>query len=320
MSSIGDIVLTTPVVRCLKKQVEGAEIHFVTKKKFESLVSFNPYIEKVHTFSDNLNDLIQRLKMERIDYIIDLHQNFRSNRIKHGLGAPAFSYKKLNVEKFLLVNFKINRMPNKHIVDRYMETLSTFGVENDEAGLDFFIPEGEEFNLPELPAGYQKGYVAFVIAGNWATKKLPVEKVAAICNGISFPVVLLGGNMEKEAEEKILALTGENVISMVGKISLNQSAGLLRDARLVLANDTGLMHIASAFHKKILSIWGNTVPDFGMTPYKAHPASEMLEVTGLKCRPCSKIGYEKCPQKHFRCMEEQNVGHAVRWIKENFNR
>lgn len=319
LSSIGDIVLTTPVVRCLKKQVAGAEVHFVTKKKYKPLVSSNPYIEKVHALSGNFPELTGQLKQEQFDYIIDLHQNFRSNRIKNRLGVPAFSFKKLNFEKFLLVNFKINRLPEKHIVDRYLETLSVFDVKNDDAGLDFFIPENETFNLSELPETHRNGYVAFVVAGTWETKKLPVGKVAEICNGMPFPVILLGGRLESEEGEKIAALTGDNVLNLTGKISLNESASLVRDARVVLTNDTGLMHIAAAYKKKILSFWGNTVPQFGMYPYQAHPASAMLEVAGLKCRPCSKLGYHSCPKKHFRCMEEQNVKKAVDWVTKNFD-
>jgi ADP-heptose:LPS heptosyltransferase len=319
LSSIGDIVLTSPVARCLKKQVEGAELHFVTKKEYQSLVSSNPYIEKVHTLSGTLQELIDQLKQEQFDYVIDLHQNFRSNRIKSSLGIPAFSFKKLNIEKFLLVNFKINRLPEKHIVDRYLETLSVFDVINDGAGLDFFIPENEVFNFTELPEKYQNGYVAFVIAGTWETKKLPVKKAIEICNGIKHPVILLGGENEQEEAQQILSASKGNVFNFAGKLNLYQSASLVRDARLVLANDTGLMHIAAAFKKKILSFWGNTVPQFGMYPYQVHPASEMLEVADLKCRPCSKLGYHSCPKKHFRCMNEQDVEKAVKWINTNFD-
>jgi len=318
-SSIGDIVLTSPVIRCLKNQTEGAEIHFVTKNRFACLVNENPYIDKVHLLTGNLNELIVRLKKENFDYIIDLHHNLRSSRIKSRLKSPAFTFNKLNIEKYLLVNFKINRLPDKHIVDRYLETLSVFDVTNDGAGLDFFIPENETFNLSELPETHQNGYLAFVIAGTWETKKLPAGKVAEICNRIPFPVILLGGQLESEEGEKIAAFTGDNVLNLAGKISLNKSAGLVRDARVVLTNDTGLMHIAAAFKKKILSFWGNTVPQFGMYPYNAHPASAMLEVAGLKCRPCSKLGYHSCPKKHFRCMEAQNVEKAVDWIKKNFD-
>ncbi len=318
LSSIGDIVLTSPVVRCLNQQVIDSQIHFVTKEKYASIVSANPFIHKVHVLKDNLNGLIEELLEEQFDYIIDLHHNIRSSRIKNRLKIPAFTFKKLNIEKYLLVNFKINRMPRKHIVDRYLETLSVFDVTNDQKGLDFFIPEVQNFPLAGLPDGFRKGYVAFVISGTWATKKLPVKKAVEICNRSDYPVILLGGKTEQADADAILSTTKGNVLSFAGKINLFQSASLVRDANIVLSNDTGLMHIAAAFKKKVLSFWGNTVPDFGMVPYQAHPASEMMEVAGLRCRPCSKLGFRKCPKKHFRCMEDQDVERAVQWINQHY--
>lgn len=317
-SSIGDIVLTSPVIRCLKNQVNDAEVHFVTKNRFSCLVNQNPYIDKVHLLTGNINELIVRLKKENFDYIIDLHHNLRSSRIKSRLKCPAFTFNKLNIEKYLLVNFKINRLPETHIVDRYLEILSVFDVVNDGGGLDFFIPDQECFNLNELPPKFRTGFIASVIAGTWATKKLPEHKVAEICNSIDFPVILLGGEAEMEAGDWILRQSKGNVLNLAGKTGFYQSASLVRDANLVLTNDTGLMHVAAAFKKKILSFWGCTVPAFGMTPYQAHPASEIMEVTGISCRPCSKIGFRKCPKKHFKCMEDQNVEQAVHWVNQHF--
>lgn len=318
LSSIGDIVLTTPVFRCLKQQVDNAEVHFVTKQKHASLLSANPYIDKIHLFNENIGGLITELEEERFDFIIDLHQNFRSNRIKNRLKVPAFSFEKLNFQKFLLIHFKINRLPEKHIVDRYLETLSSFGVENDNRGLDYFIPKDEGFKKADLPEIFQNGFVAFVIAGTYFTKKLPVEKVTEICNLLDYPVILLGGKTEFDEGEKILSQSKGNVLNYAGKVSLNQSASLVRDANVVLTNDTGLMHIGSAFKKKILSFWGNTVPEFGMVPYQSNPASKIMEVKNLKCRPCSKLGHHKCPKKHFKCMHELNVNEIVAWVNKNF--
>lgn len=317
-SSIGDIVLTTPVLRCLKQQVNNAEVHFVTKQKYGQVIGANPYIDKIHFFNENLQDLIAELQEEQFDFIIDLHQNFRSNRIKSRLNIPAFSYDKLNFKKFLLVQFKINRLPEKHVVDRYLETLNAFGVKSDNGGLDYFIPDNGEFKMTDLPEMFRNGFVAFVIAGTYFTKKLPGEKVSEICNLIDYPVILLGGKTEFDEGEKILSQSKGNVLNFAGKINLNQSASLVREARVVLTNDTGLMHIAAAFKKKILSFWGNTVPEFGMVPYQAEPASEILEIKKLKCRPCSKLGKHKCPQKHFKCMRDLDVHAAVNWINRNF--
>lgn len=318
LSSIGDIVLTSPVIRCLKEQLPNAVIHFVTKLQYCFIVESNPYVDKVHTLDENLGELIGNLRNENFDYIIDLHNNYRSARIKKGLKVQAFSVNKLNLKKLMLVWLKINKMPEKHMVDRNMDTVKQLGVRNDGKGLDFFIPENDEFKISELPAPFKNGYIAFVIGGTWATKKLPVEKITEICVNTQLPVILLGGKSEYEEGEKILSQSKGNVLNFAGKINLYQSASLVRNSNLVLTNDTGLMHIAAAFKKKILTFWGNTIPDFGMVPYQSHQASLNLEVEGLKCRPCSKIGHKKCPKKHFRCMNEMQVKKAVHWIESNF--
>ncbi|GAB1451104.1 glycosyltransferase family 9 protein [Draconibacterium sp.] len=318
LSSIGDIVLTSPVVRCLKNQIKNSEIHFVTKKQYVNILNSNPYIDKVHVFDENIGDVINQLAPEKFDYIIDLHHNFRSGRIKRNLKAKAFSVNKLNFQKMLLINFKINRLPKKHIVDRYLETTAPLNIVNDGKGLDYFIPEKDQFKITDLPGPFQKGFVAFVIAGTYTTKKLPVDKISEICQKTDYPVILLGGKREFDEGEKVLSQSKGNVLNFAGKINLNKSASLVHDAKVVLTNDTGLMHIAAAFKKKILSFWGNTVAYFGMTPYQPDLASKRMEVDNLKCRPCSKLGYQKCPKKHFKCMNEINVDEAVKWIEENW--
>lgn len=318
LSSIGDVVLTTPVVRGLKQQVEGAEVHFVTKEKHASLLYGNPNIDKVHILQEKISPLLDKLQQEKFDYVIDLHRNIRSGQIKRRLKVPSFTFDKLNIKKWMLVNFKINQMPDSHVVDRYMDVLSVFDVQNDSLGLDFYIPEEEEYPANQLPGGYSGGFVAIVIGGTYFTKRLPARKVAEICTKISYPVVLLGGNWEFETGEEIVKMVSGNVVNFCGKLSIHQSASLIRQARVVLTNDTGLMHIAAAFKKKVLSFWGNTVAAFGMVPYLPHPSSLILQVDNLKCRPCSKLGYNKCPRKHFRCMNDLNTDIAADWVKANF--
>lgn len=320
LSSIGDIVLTSPVVRCLKNQLENVEIHFVTKQKYACILQSNPNIKKVHVFDDNFPELFHELNSEKFDYIIDLHRNFRSGRIKRRVKGKSFSVNKLNWQKMLLIRFKINRLPKTHIVDRYMETVSALGVKNDRKGLDYFIPENEQFKNCDLPPTFQNGYIAFVIAGTYPTKKLPVEKISEICQNVNYPVILLGGKEEFDEGEKVLSQSKGNVLNYAGKMSLNFSASLVQNANIVLTNDTGLMHIAAAFKKKILSFWGNTMPAFGMVPYETGPQSRQMEIEGLKCRPCSKLGHQKCPKKHFKCMNEISVDKVLRWIEENWVR
>lgn len=319
-SSIGDIVLTTPVIRCLKQQVEGAEIHFLTKSDFSSIIKSNPYIDKVLTLKENFSETISEIKEERYDYIIDLHNNLRTKRIKSRIGILSFKFNKLNVEKWLLVNFKINKLPNVHIVDRYLETVKMFGVNNDNKGLDYFIPPADDIDLKTLPECFQSGYLGFVIGAKHFTKKMPAKKISEIINNIYFPVVLLGGKEDiAESEQIIINCKTKNVFNSCGKFNINQSASIVKQAKVIITNDTGLMHIAAAFQKPIISLWGNTVPEFGMYPYVKNDLSEIVEVKDLKCRPCTKIGFKQCPKKHFRCMNEISNELIVRLIAKHWD-
>ncbi len=305
-SSIGDIVLTTPVVRCIKKQHPEAEVHYATKKAFHSIVQHNPYVTKIHLLGDSLTEFVKELKQERFDYVIDLHHNFRTLLIKLQLGVKSHSFNKLNFEKWLMVNFKINRLPQKHIVDRYLETCKPLSVTNDGEGLDYFIGADDVVDLNILPQNFRQGYIAWVIGAKQNTKKFPIEKIVKAIDGIYWPVVLLGGKEDAAAGDSIVAQIKSStpVFNAAGKFSLNQSASLVQQAKLVVTNDTGLMHIAAAFKRPIISIWGNTIPQFGMYPYMGNKpvANVIMQVPDLSCRPCSKLGYEACPKGHFKCM------------------
>ena len=308
-SSIGDIVLTTPVMRCLKIQVPGSEVHYVTKRQYATILENNPYVDKSFFLTDRLSDLIGLLKKENYDLVVDLHRNLRTRLLKWRLGVPARSFNKLNVQKWLMVNLKINRLPAVHIVDRYLETVAPWSVKNDGLGLDYFIPKNDEVLVSSLPEKFQHGYVAFAIGGQHETKKLPVSRLIELCKQLDRPVILLGGPEDRQAGEQVrTALTAERsveeefIFNACGLFNLNQSASILRQSQLVISHDTGLMHIAAALKKEIISIWGNTIPAFGMYPYGT--TYQAWENKNLRCRPCSKIGFEKCPKGHFKCMNE----------------
>ena len=319
-SSIGDIVLTTPVPRTLKAQLD-AEIHYATKKAYRVVLEGNPYIDKLHLLEDDLNTLIADLKAEKFDYVIDLHHSLRTLLIKRRLGVKAYSFNKLNVEKWLMTNFKIDKLPNVHIVDRYMETVAPLGVKMDNLGLDYFIPEKDEVELEWLPETHRQEYVAFAIGAQYNTKKLPLERIMELCDRINKPIVLLGDKNDEETGDKVVKFFERTAASepyeytlhkdlnkkaiiynACGKFNLNQSASLVRQASYVFTHDTGLMHIAAAFKKQIFCIWGNTIPMFGMYPYRTK--FTIFENNKVSCRPCSKIGYKRCPKGHFRCMND----------------
>jgi ADP-heptose:LPS heptosyltransferase len=308
-SSIGDIVLTSPVLRCLKQQVPGAAVHVATKRSFVDLVAHSPYVDHVHAMDDDLGDLTERLKVVGFDQVIDLHHNLRTSRIKRALSVPFHSFPKRNIEKWVLVNFKRDRMPKEHIVDRYMSTVEHLGVKNDGQGLDLFIPTDREVDLGTLPEAYRSGYTVLAIGAAHATKRLPERKLVELAQLVQGPLVVVGGEEDKIVARTIATEVGGRVYDATGKYDILGSASLIRQAQKVIAHDSGAMHIAAAFRRPVMSIWGNTVPAFGMGPYiPTAPENAMIaEVKGLSCRPCSKIGHDGCPKGHFRCMEDQDL-------------
>jgi ADP-heptose:LPS heptosyltransferase len=312
-SSIGDIVLTTPVIRCLKQQIATADVHYLTKSVYAPILAANPYIDKLHILENDLEPLLVALQEEDFDYVIDLHHNLRTLRVKRHLSKQAFSFDKLNIEKWLYTTFKWNRLPARHIVDRYLETVAGFGVRNDGAGLDYFIPPSGLVHEKDIPTSHQAGYIGLVIGAALATKKLPLHKLKEFCTLLQHPIILLGGPEDAATGATLSAIDPIKIYNSCGRFSLNESADLVRRAKLIVSHDTGLMHIAAAFKKPVISVWGNTVPEFGMSPYfGATPvAGEFMEVHGLSCRPCSKIGYKKCPRGHFKCMEGQSMRRIV---------
>lgn len=366
-SSIGDIVLTVPVIRYAKEQL-NYEVHFLTKKSFESILIFNPHLDKIYTINKKVSEVLPQLKLEKYDAIIDLHKNLRTLQVRWALRVPYYSFNKLNWEKWLMVNFKINRLPKIHIVERYLTPLSSKGelyfargesdalIENDSTGLlnpaidlthlEKKIPDLTKFlslnekeepdnttaslsleiepskikkqNSPRAksnsPLG-DRGFLCFAIGGAHATKRLPVSKIISICTKIKSPIILLGGKEDATiGKEIVLNISEDRVINLCGETTLQESMQLIKNARKVITHDTGMMHIAAAFKKEIISIWGNTIPEFGMTPFYADgiDRNTIVQVENLSCRPCSKIGFEKCPKGHFRCMQEIDEDKIVR--------
>ncbi len=307
-SSIGDIVLTTPVIRVIREQW-GAEVHFLTKSAFANIVEANPNIQKVFSFRKKLSEITPLLKKEKYDLVVDLHRNIRSFLIKLGLKRPAVTFDKLNKQKWWLTKFKINHLPDVHIVDRYLAPIKPWGLTNDHKGLDFFIPKGKDFSLKKMKdyfpdfSASESNLLAIVVGAAHNTKRIPEKKLIAVAQQWPGVVALLGGPNEKEDGERILAKAHrKGMVNFCGQTTLFESASIISFAQKVLTPDTGMMHIAAALGVPTVSVWGNTVPEFGMTPYPASAKHKIIEIKQLSCRPCSKIGHRECPKGHFRCM------------------
>jgi ADP-heptose:LPS heptosyltransferase len=300
----------------LKEQLKDVELHYLTKTSFTSLVESNPRIDKVFSIDKSIDEVASELKSENYDWVIDLHNNIRTRSLKGKLRKPFKTVRKLNWKKWLLVKLKMNRMPKLHIVDRYFETVRHLGIQNDNKECEFYISTENEVNVE---AEFRvKQFITVAVGAQFATKRLPTSKLIEILSSVQVPIVLIGGKMDEDVATEICASKEiDSVINTCGKYNLQQSASIVKQSAHLLSHDTGMMHIASCFNVPMTTVWGNTVPDLGMYAYLPSGKSKATvhEVQDLSCRPCSKIGFQKCPKGHFKCMQGQNVSEIVGSLK-----
>lgn len=310
-ASIGEVVLASPVVRCLKEQLDHAEIHFCTRPAYNCLIEHNPYITKCHFGSENPLTLIRQLRAERFDLIVDLQNNLLTALLKAALAVRSYSVETYLFRHLVYLKSKINTLPPGHIVDRYFSAIEPLGIEDDEMGADYFVPYKDQVEADWLPVTHQADYVAYAIGGRNFTSRLPVSKMIELCGQLDFPVVLLGNKADRAAGEAVVkALGNKLVFNGCGLFNLNQSASIMESSRAVFAHDNGLMQIAAAFGKRVYSIWGGNSPNFAWYPYGT--SYVRIEKLGLPCRPCTVSGKGKCPHKHFSCMNEISFDFAIR--------
>lgn len=307
-SSIGDIVLTTPVLRSLKQQIPSSEIHFLTKKQFASILEGNNNVAKIISIKDSINEVLKLLKAEKYDHVVDLHNNIRTLSLKKKLRTPSTTFSKLNWKKWLLVQFKRNRLPAVHVVDRYFESVRLLGVKNDNGLGEFNISTGQTVDVHKEFGVLPKEFVCIAIGAKFKTKQMPKDLLISIIKAVNKPIVLVGDREDYRIANEIVLGESQKIFNACGKYDLKGSASIVRQCSKLLTNDTGMMHIAACFNIPIVSVWGNTVPELGMYPYYPNKAEmySIHEVKGLNCRPCSKIGYQKCPKGHFHCMKQQD--------------
>lgn len=307
-SSIGDIILTTPVLRVLKNRLED-EVHFLTKPSFRFLLEHNPHVDRIWEYSKNV---IEELKKEKFDLIIDLHHNIRSKKATSGLHVPTYSVDKENYRKWLMVNFK-SPYELPHIVDRYLSTYPP--LVNDGYGLDYFPSP-----TVKHPTSSKTPEVIFGIGGQHYTKRMPASMWSNLAQQIQAEIAVVGG--PEDAQEAAL-ITGNHVESFAGTIGLDQTALLISSSKLVITHDTAVMHMAAAYQKPTFSIWGNTVPEFGMAAHFSKDASARTlsrqYVVGPACQPCSKIGFDVCPIGNFNCMKKQPISTIAKDVNDTLS-
>ena len=307
-SSIGDIVLTTPVLRCINSQL-NVSIDFLTKDKYKSLLATNTDIENLILLSNDISQTIKTLRANRYDTIIDLHNNLRSFRIRKALNTQYYVLSKYSLKRFILLYFGVDLLKN-HIVDRYFETVKSIGVYNDNKGINYTLnpTTNIDFNT-------KQDYIAWIIGGSYETKKLSQKQIGDVISKLDIPVVLIGGTTEHEIADLIINnLLDKKIYNFCGMISLDQSALLIKHSKLVLTNDTGMMHISSAFSNPIISFWGCTKPSLGFSPYMPKNKFKNL-ISEMSKKPCSKHG-QYCNYLNDGCVKSISADEICSTIKK----
>jgi len=315
LSSIGDILLSTPFIRQVKKTYPKAKIDFIVKNIYKDLLDFNPHLNKLYSLKLNkgrkeLKELKVLLRECSYNVILDLHNNLRSNYLKRGIHAEKiYSIKKEKIKQTLLVQFKINLYKTETpIPDKYLAVAKDYDILDDGKGLDLYwnknTTDTARTKMMSLGLDLNNRFICLAPGAGFYTKRWPEEKfeklIALINRDHNFKIVVLGNDKEREIGS--LLKKQRNIIDSRGKLSLLETAYIISKGMMIVTNDSGLMHMATAVKTPVLAIFGSTVKELGFFPYRAE--SRVVENSGLSCRPCSHIGRNTCPKNHFKCMME----------------
>jgi len=316
LSSIGDIVLTSALIRCLKNTYPNARIDFVIKKQFRQLVEHNPHIHTIFTVDSDegfsgLKKLKVKLKLEKYDVFLDIHKNMRSLFIRtNNAYSKTYTYNKHVFQRTLLTNFGIDKYSIiTPVYQRFVNAAKKIDVKYDGKGTELFISnEIEEKIKTELKLKNllsEKPYVLLCPGASFKNKKWLPERFAELANILldndNVNVVLSGGKAEEEICKYIVQETKGRAIDFSVRLSILESAVIAKYAKIVVANDTGMLHISEALKVPVIGIYGPTTHQFGYYPLLEK--SQVVEID-LPCRPCTKMGTNSCPKKHWKCMND----------------
>lgn len=313
LSSIGDILLTSPMLRVLKATHPDCELHFVTRKEYGELLQHNPHVNRL-MFIDTaegpagLEALNLQLMREHYDAVFDLHNNFRSRALRNGLSRHVHCINKRGLRRLLLIAGHINTYGEPVAVpDRYIETAARYGVQPDEEGPRLFLSDEIRMSarMKLRAAGIDPGVPSFGVCpgAKHFTKRWPVEHYIELARVLAVSgehLILFGGTEDNEAALAIRHIDPDRIHDLTGRLTLLETAAAMEYCRVVIANDSGLMHLATAMQRPIVAIFGSTVREFGFFPY--HSRAAILEIADLPCRPCTHIGRSNCPKGHFACL------------------
>ena len=314
-SSIGDILLTTPLIRALKRRHPEARLVFATKRAFAPLIADNPHVAQVVALEpeEPVRHFAARLRAFAPTHTLDLHGSLRSLALRALVGGRWRGYRKRKLSRAVLISTKIDiYKTHTPVAERYFEAAQDLDVRPDGGPPEFFLGAGARARAAEWLAarGLGRARVAALAPGAaHFTKRWPLAHWAALAERLraaGYAPVIVGGAADRGVAQRL----ADQAPSVAGEFSLQETGALLAASAVVVSGDTGVMHMATAVRVPLVALFGPTVSQFGFFPY--HPAAPhaVLEVA-IDCRPCSAQGGDRCPMGHHRCLVDIQPIHAL---------
>ncbi len=313
LSSIGDIILTSPMLRVFKASYPDCQLHYVTRREFLPLLENDPHIDRLFAVDtadgrSGLRALNLQLSQEHYDAVFDLHNNFRSRILRNGVSTHIHRINKRGFRRLLLLSAHFNTYRRIIAVpDRYIETAARYGIRPDTDGPRLYLTEDIRLSarMKLRAAGVDLHTAASGICpgAKHFTKRWPAEHFTELAKRMTADgeqLLIFGGSADGAAAAQIREAAPKRIVDLTGRLSLLETAAAMEHCRIIVANDSGLMHMATAMQRPVVALFGSTVREFGFFPYQS-PAT-VLEVSGLPCRPCTHIGRDHCPKGHFSCL------------------
>lgn len=313
LSSIGDIILSTPLIRVLRRHYPQTKIHYAIKKEFASLLKHNPNVDRIiEVDSKEINPTRQVITEEHYDWVLNIQKSHRATQLLSGVPRQKIcTYSKERLRRFLLIQFKWNFYREiKPVYQRYFEAVEQWHLVDDGLGTEVFVPSDEQDHVQTILESHfgkaKKKLVAICPGATYANKRWTTSGFQLVIQQLisqhHCSIVLLGGPSEIELCHEIeLQIHSADILNLAGKLTLLGSAAVLKSCQVALTNDSGLMHLAQAQKTPVVVLFGPTVKEFGFFPLPIR--STVLE-THLSCRPCTKMGRDECPLGHHKCMRD----------------
>ncbi len=326
---MGDVILTTSLTRQIMKSFPAARIDFLISSAFSEIYRYNPRISNLFEYDKSQSafgnkhlksEMISSIGNSRYDIIIDLQNNLRSKVFSYGMHSTKYKVAKNRLNKLSLVYFKKSLAKNNiAIPEIYRNSVDDLQVNDDNRGLEIWLEnEKDSDDYPPFENDRKAGLDNIAIAPGafHYTKRWRPDRYADLVirlhSEFGSEITLLGGEKDRDVCKYISAKCDFEINDLSGSVSILGTTGEIDKCNLIITNDTGVMHIAAARRTPVVAIFGSTVTGFGFAPYRVR---NIIVEKDVDCRPCTHIGRDRCPKKHFNCMELISADDVIEAVK-----